>query len=238
MEGQARLRRVVVAALTDIWQDLPAHNRENLDEWLSRALPAVRTAQNASVALTNAYIASAMDRGPLALDLSQLVGAGVRNGTPPQEVYERPFVTLWSKLGAGADFERASSAALARATGTATLDVQLSMRATADAIDDLDSNLYGYRRVANPAACAFCKQVDGAYVKASAGFAYALHSGCGCGLEPNTEPHRGAVELADGSEVRAYQFGPLNESVAVREHGEVGAVLVGAGERFTSLSDI
>jgi hypothetical protein len=58
---------------------------------------------------------------------------------------------------------------------------------------------------------------------------------CGCGLEPNDEPHRGAVHLPDGTRVRENQYGPLNANVAVEDHGELGPVLVAPGQKFTSL---
>jgi hypothetical protein len=60
----------------------------------------------------------------------------------------------------------------------------------------------------------------------------ALHSGCECGVEPNREPHRGAVRLPDGTEIRKYAYGPLNDNVAVRNHGEYGPTLVGADHHF------
>ncbi len=229
---------MVVQALAQIWADLPGYDRENIDEWLSRAVPAVLTAQRASALVTDAYLGQALGRGPIGFNPSELIGAAVRNGVALEEVYQRPFVTLWSKLGENAGFEAASSAALARVKSTAAMDVQLSMRATADAVDVADTSFYGYRRVADPGACPFCLEVDGAYIKAADGFAYALHNGCGCSMEPNTEPHRGAVHLPDGSRVRAYQYGPLNDNVAVEQHGELGAVLVAPGDTFTSQADL
>ncbi len=229
---------MVVQALTKIWADLPGYDRVNVDEWLSRAVPTVLTAQRASALITDAYLGQALGRGPIGLNTEDLSGAAVRNGVAPEEVYQRPFVTLWSKLGEGMAFEQASEAALARATSTGAMDVQLAMRATADAVDEADTGFYGYERVADPGACAFCQEVNGAYVKAIEGYAYALHNGCGCSLEPNTEPHRGAVHLPDGSRVRAFQYGPLNDNVAVEQHGELGAVLVAPGDTFTSQADL
>jgi hypothetical protein len=238
IEGQARLRRLVEQALAGIWADLPGYDRENVDEWLSRTLPVIAAAQRSSVALTEAFLAQFLERRPLGLNPADLTGAAARNGVDPAEVYQRPFVTLWSGLSKGTAFADASSAALARATATGAMDVQLAMRATADAVDQADESFFGYTRVADGGACAFCQEVDGAYVKAAGGFAMALHNHCGCGLEPNPEPHRGAVHLPDGTRVRDYQYGPLNDVVAVHEHGELGAVLTGATDHFTSESHL
>jgi hypothetical protein len=227
-----------VAGLTRIWDSLPAYDRPNLDQWLSEALPVVAAAQRQSAALTNAYVARAMERQPLGLDTTELTGAGVRNGTPPETVYERPFVTVWSALGAGTQWEQAVADGLARATASGAMDAQLSMRAAAGAIDEADPNLYGYRRVADAGACDFCKAVDGAYIKGSSGFVMGLHNHCGCGLETLREPHPGAVHLSDGTQVRAYAYGPLNDDVALQHHGELGPVLVDPKQHFTSEAEL
>lgn len=236
IRGQEKLRRVTVRAVESIWRDLPGYDRENVDEWLSKVVPVALSAQRTSVALTEAFLARALRRQPLGLNPDDLIGAGARNGTPPETVYERPFVTLWTALGAGTLHDDALNAALARATSTAAMDVQLAFRATANAADE-QTNGYGYRRVANPNACAFCLEVDGAYVKGE-GYAMALHNHCGCGLEPLTEPHRRAVHLPDGTRIREYQHGPLNDSVAVHQHGELGAVLGAPEHNFTGPSDL
>jgi hypothetical protein len=192
-----------------------------VDEWLSRVLPAVEASQRASVALTEAYLARSLERQPVGIPQNELIGAAVRNGTPPATVYERPFVTLWGGLGSGLDSEAAARKALARATSTAAMDVQLSMRATADAVG-LERGIYGFRRAADAGACEFCRLVDGAYVKSAS--AFPLHNHCGCGLEPLASPHPLAAELPSG--------------VAVHEHGELGSVLTASGDYFTPESQI
>lgn len=236
--GERRLREGAAAALIRIWQGLPAYDRPNLDQWLSEALPVVEAAQRQSVALTNAYTARAMERQPLGLDLHELIGAAVRGGTPPDVVYERAFITVWSALKGHTEWAEAVDEGLARATSAVEMDTQLSMRATADAVERADPNLYGYRRVANPTACDFCKEVDGAYVKGSSGFVMGLHNHCNCSLEVLKEPHKGAVNLPDGTEIRPYAYGPLNDNVALQQHGELGPVLVDPHEHFTSSADL
>jgi hypothetical protein len=203
----------------DIWGSLPGYDRENVDEWLSRVVPVVETGQRSSSALTDAFLARRMGRQPLGV---AAIGAQTRNGTPPEEVYHRPFVTLWSKLGASIPFEDAASAALSRATGSAAMDMQLAMRSTAGQVNEADPAMYGFQRVADGGACEFCSLVDGAYVKD--GDAMPLHNNCGCGLEPLDAPHPLAAKLPSG--------------VAVHEHGELGAVLTAPGEHFTSESQI
>lgn len=222
--AEARLRRAVVGALEQIWRSLPGYDRPNVDEWLSRSVPVVLTGQRTSIALTEAYLASFLDRTPLGVDADAII-ASARAGADPAEVYRRPFVTLWTALGNGSRFEDASSAALARATATAAMDMQLAMRGTASAVQSADDGIYGYERVADGDACDFCSAIDGAYVKDAD--AYPLHDRCGCGLVPLTEPHPRAAFLPSGESVR--------EHYAIREHGEVGPLLVDPADHFTHL---
>lgn len=220
--GEQRLRRIVTGAVARAWRSLPAYNEADVDEWLLRVLPLVAGAQRQSVALTEAYLARSLDRRPIGINPAKLIGSAVRNGTPPEDVYRRPFVTLWSSLADGKGFEAATAAGLARATSTAAMDVQLAARATFGAVQGADDGVYGYQRVADGGACEFCQAVDGAYVKA--GDAMALHNNCGCSLEPLTAPHPRAAKLPDG--------------VAVHEHGELGPMLGSPDHDFTSITDI
>ncbi len=221
IEAQRRLRAVVVQAITQIWRGLPGYDKADLPQWYSNALPVVLASQRQSVALTEGFLAQFLKRPPLGVSPEHLIGAAVRNGTSPQTVYTRPFISLWTDLKAGKQFEQASSAALARATSSAEMDTQLSMRATADAVQQADDGIYGYQRVADPGACEFCSTIDGAYVKSAD--AYPLHNRCGCGLEPLTAPHPRAAKLPSG--------------VAVHQHGELGSVLTDSAHSFTTESE-
>lgn len=216
IEAERRLRVTAKQALTNIWNSLPGHDRVNLDQWLSEALPVVEAAQRASVNLTQAYLARSLETQPAALDPSLLIGAAARNGTSPEEVYTRPFVTLWSELKEGKLWNEAAAMGLDRATSSAATDVQLSMRETLTRVGEAESRIVGYERVADSGACAFCQEVDGAFLLS--GEPMPLHSGCGCGVE--------AVE----GERRIPT--PLPEGVGVVEHGELGPTLVDPSQHF------
>jgi hypothetical protein len=237
IEGQRRLRLIAQGLVGQAWRNLGSWNRADVSRFVELAVPAVTSAQRASVHLTDAYLAQALFRRPLGVNPADLIGAAVRNGTPPETVYERPFVNVWSALKDGKPFEDAFRSGLARAQSAAAMDVQLSMRATAGAVQSADEGIYGYERVADSGACEFCQEVDGAYVKSAD--AMPLHNHCGCGLEPLTAPDAHAVFLPSGARIREYQNGPLlstppPDTVAVHDHGELGPVLTGAGEHFTT----
>jgi hypothetical protein len=145
----------------------------------------------------------------------------VRGGVDPQTVYRRPFVTVWSALGAGKLWQDAVAAGLNRATSTAAMDVQLASRAAFREVQAADDQIRGYTRVPDGGACAFCLEVAGAFVKSAD--AMPLHNRCGCSLEPvlSTQPTT-----------------PVPDGVAVHEHGELGPVLTDPAHDFTAGSDL
>lgn len=219
IEAERRLRALAVGTVERTWRNLGGWNRVDVPGFLELVVPVVLTAQRQSVALTDAYLARALERQPIGVAAGEVIGSAARAGADPREVYERPFVTMWTSLGDGKQFSDAFNAGLARAKSTAAMDVQLAMRGTANLVQEADEAIFGYTRVADPGACEFCQEVDGAYVKSAD--AFPLHNFCGCGLEPNTEPHR----LAAASP----------PAVAIHEHGELGPMLGSPDHDFTQL---
>lgn len=215
IEAQRRLRVLTGRGVTQIWNALPGYDRADVPTWLSAVVPLVNAAQRQSVALTDGYLAQAMNRAPLGINPDALIGAAVRNGTSPNEVYTRPMIALWSGLAEGKLWADASSAALARAVSSSAMDVQLSMARTAQEIGRVDPQLQKFQRVADGSACAFCQEVDGAILNSDD--AMPLHNNCGCSVEP-----------ADDSA----SITPLPDSVAVNDHGELGPLLGDPSQSF------
>lgn len=236
VEIERRIREVSAAQIGNAWTNLGSWRDADIPRFLDTAVPTTLAAQRQSVLATSAFVSRFVGKPVRAVPVEQIM-RGIRNGATPEDVYVRPFKTLWTRLGAGEDFNAAMAAALQHALNSARMDPQLAMRDTADHLSKADLGFYGYTRQADSDACEFCQAVDGAYVKASEGFVMALHNNCGCGLQPNlTEPPDGAVFLPDGTQIREYQYGPLNENVAVRDHSELGPILGDPAHAFTSLN--
>lgn len=219
LDAQRRLREIVAAAVASTWTGLGSYDERDVARWLELVLPVVLAGQRQAAALTDAYLASALDRRPLGISPQLVTGPAVRAGAAPADVYRRPFVTVWTALADQTPWEQAVRDGLERATSTAEMDVQLAMRAASHQVQQADERLFGFRRAVNAGACKFCQLVDGAYVKSAD--AMPLHNRCGCGLEPLTAPHPRAAVLPDG--------------VAVREHGELGPLLTDPAHDFTEL---
>jgi hypothetical protein len=232
IELNAQLRKKSANGIERIWRGLPEYRDATLPDWLNAAVPLAQAAQRAQISLVDAYVARSLDRPVIGLDSNSII-ANYRNGASYNEVYARAYGEVWSALGAGASFSDAVERGLAKAVQTVVTDVQLAMRDSA-MLAQQEYGHFGYERVADGDACEFCQEVDGAYVKGP-DFVMDLHPGCGCGLEVLDEPHEGAVLLADGTEVRPYAYGPLNDNVAVYKHGELGSVLADPKHDFSEL---
>lgn len=215
---QARLRAITAQAVGNAWSRLPAYDEAQVPGFLAAAAPVVLAAQRQSALLTDAYIGRVLQRPPLGLPAADLIGPAVRDGVPADEQWRRPFVTTWTALANGTEWQIAVAAGFARATKMAETDVQLTQRAALQAIQDRDPAIRGYQRVADGGACDYCVMIDGAFVKSAE--AMPLHPGCGCGLEPVlTEVQPSAAPAG----------------VAVESHGELGPTLGDPSHVFTSL---
>ena len=219
----AALRTASSGRVGRAWSGLGSYDESDVPRFVRQAVPVVLAGQRQAVRLTNAYLAR-LTKGQLAaLDPDELVGASVRNGADPAEVYRRPFVNVWTALSKGVPWALAVAAGLARATSTADMDVALSTRAAASAFGGQDDRISGFQRVPDANACDFCLEVAGQ--RYSTDQLMPCHNRCGCTVEP-------IVDGRSYSQVRAP--GDDSADVAVHEHGELGPVLTNAEDHFTS----
>jgi hypothetical protein len=222
--AQERLRALVEQGITVVWSELPGYDEEHVDQFIERAVPFVLAGQRQAVSLTEAFLARAVGRQPLGVEREAVVAA-VRPGVEPEQVYRRPFVTVWSALQAGKQWEVAAQEGLERATSTAATDVQMSMRQTLRDVGEADDLILGYQRVPDGGACHFCQLVAGQrYHTADL---MPIHNRCGCG-----------VDVITGEERPDFSGKLDNDQVTVREHGELGPVLVDPAHEFTSTADL
>jgi hypothetical protein len=221
--AQARLRDAARRGVVQAWNSLGSYDEQDVSRWLALVVPFLLAVQRMSVTVTDAYVARALGRPPLGLDPLPVIDA-VRGDTRIPDVYRRPFVTVWSELKIGKEYEEAVAIGLDRAEASVATDVQLAQRGAMQAIQDADPTIFGYARKADPGACPYCVLLDGAYVLRAD--ALAMHPRCGCSLEPLTGPHPRAAHLPDGRSITELrrQDEPL-AGVTVFDHGEYGPTL-------------
>lgn len=226
-------RQVVRSHVETHWRALPDYRDNRIQPFLAQVLPIVRAGQERAVALTDAYLShKAGLQKPLGLSVEKLVGAAVRNGVEPSEVYQRPFVTVWSsieKIG----LSLAAIKAMNRLLSTAEMDVAMSARDASVAFgQDSESRTIGWTRVADPSCCDFCQSIDGAklYVDDPA----PLHNNCGCTVEPII----GSGERISREDFVAIEPGAVFDDAKIEMHGELGPVITNKDDDFTSASDL
>lgn len=233
----ARLRKAVEDATGRTWSALPHYDEPDVELWLSRVVPLVQAGQRQSVAITDLYLARALERQPIGVNAQDILAA-TRNGVTADEVYRRPFVEVWTALKGGQLWKDAVALGLERATSAAAMDVQLAMRDTSAQILGNDPNVIGFQRVPDGGACDFCL-VASEQMYHSEDLS-PLHNRCGCGVEPVTRDQTrestglGGPKIDPESRITAPEINK-DLTVAIEQHGELGPVLVDAADSFKSL---
>jgi hypothetical protein len=107
--------------------------------------------------------------------------------------------------------------------------VQLAMRQTLVDIGDQDDLILGYQRVPDTGACAFCRLVAGQRYRTNQ--LMPIHAHCGCGVDVITAANRADFTGKAANDLSVTRDGVTAE---VREHGELGPVLVDGQHEFTT----
>ena len=228
------------------WDALGSWRDDAAEQWIAELLPVLLAGQSGAVALTDAYLAEYLDAAPIGLVPDELIGSAVRGGAALEEVYTRPFRTVWAKLAEDKPLTEAVSAGRARTQATVAMDMQLSGRAAARE-GMARSGVVGYRRVVSGSStCDLCAIASTQRYRTED--LLPIHNRCGCVVAPivgERDPgqvinkdllrelrQRGAVKDITEQRQRAAA------KVATAEHGEVGPVLVNADHAFTGADDI
>lgn len=254
-------RARIIAAVLAAWAALPQYRDLDMNRFLGIVLPMIAGAQRLQAGLTASYLArlvSTMTGSPAALGAlpwDQLTGAALRNGTPPAEVYARPFVQVWTDLSRGQSLTEAVSHGQHRLADLIATDLQLARTHTARVVLSRDPRVVGYRRVPGAKACALCLIVSTQRYHTDR--LMPVHPGCQCGIAPivGTEDPGHVINAALLEQVHnavREMYGRTNRAageipgtdVAYRdliiqhEHGEIGPIIGVRGQHFTGPADI
>lgn len=180
IEAERRLRQVAENAVRVGWAALPDYSDAGVERFNAQVLPVIAAAQRNSAVVTSAYMARFTGKN-YDVDVDEVL-ASLRNGVAPEEVYRRPFVTVWTDLKEQKPYLDAVSAGLAHAMASAAIDVQLAMRQTVTVIAERDSGIYGYERVPNGGACDLC--LIASTQRYHSGDLMPIHNRCGCSVSP------------------------------------------------------
>lgn len=222
-------RNAVGDAVGRQWQRLGTYNEADVPRFVDAVSPIIAAGQSRAVALTSAYVARHTGSPIAGLSLDSL--PPIRNGVPPNVVYRRPFVGVWSALADDnydGDYEAATDIGQEMAKSSSLMDVALTVMAAYVGFSALGTGITAWRRVADPGCCAYCQNIDGAYTGPNE--PQPLHNRCGCTADPVThEVPSDATYLNAGS---------THDDTAIQEHGELGPVIADKSDHFTGPSGI
>lgn len=222
-----RLRVAAVRAAGITWDRLGSWDGPDAAQFARSVGPAVTGVQRAVATLTAGYLAREAQFSP-DLDPDQHIGAAVRAGADPIEVYRRPFVTYWTGLASGSGWAASQSKARARLVATAATDIQLAMRSSARSVMGQTDRITGYRRTLTGTSCPLCR--DAAGTEYATDQVMPIHGHCDCGLAPII----GSVDV--GAVINAAVPAVTAPAVSrVRAHDELGPVLTDERHQFSEV---
>ncbi|WP_030670672.1 hypothetical protein [Streptomyces rimosus] len=246
------LRQRLLALAGQLFGATGTYRDADADAFVERVLPVVLGAQRQVGALTDAYLTQMVADmfGGAALARGVELPAALR-GTPPEEVYRRPFVTVWTALSQGKPLAEAVRQGRDRLASIAATDLQLARReATRQSLAG-DSRVQFYRRFLRGSGnCALC--VIASTQRYRKERLMPIHPGCDCGTRPLAagqdpgqiidagllEDAHTAVAKATGQSDRGGRLPDYRDIIIDRHHGELGELLALRRHDFTGPKDI
>lgn len=229
----AAVRRRVVDFIRRAWGSLDSWRDTDIDRFVQQVTPIVLGGQMQTAAMTDAYLAAVQTAtfGSTFRPVGVPPDAATNlRGVPTADVYARTGPTVWRRLAEGAPLALAVAAGLNRAVSMAQTDLQLARTHTSRFVLSSNSGVSGFRRVIDPDACSLCEGADHLY---GVDELLPIHAGCACGSVPvfHGRPDPGTIHLGEPADDN-------RGDPVIREHGEIGPVLVSKDDDFTGPDDL
>lgn len=246
------LRTRLLTFVIGAFKALPNYRDGDAAAFIEQVLPVVLGAQQQMGQLTDGYLAQV---------IADMLGtapapAGVRlaedlRGTPPSEVYRRPFVTVWTALSNGKDMTDAVTQGANRLANITSTDMQLARtHATRQALAGNPRFRYFRRVLRGSFNCALC--VLASTQRYNKERLMPIHPGCDCGVRPipgDQDPGQvidedllreahAAVAKGTGKSDPGGRTPDYRSVIITREHGEIGPLLAVKRHDFTGPGDI
>lgn len=228
------IRRELRRLTSDVWRDVGGPGDDDLTAWLNLILPITSGAEVNIGQLVAAYLDELSTEWGITITPivtpEQVTGPVLRNGTPPEQVYARPVVDVRRELRRRRRIDRARETARKRAVVLADTDAVLAHRfAAASAFEAL--GFQHYRRVPTGRSCDLCRTAaENVYNVAQL---LPIHPHCDCRVLPDTAGFRVPQRDLPSIPPPSAPADPV-----VREHGELGPVLVDRAHDFTGPGDL
>lgn len=253
-EAKTALKRSLAETLRAYWASLTSHHKSSVELFVREAVPTVLAHEQVMAETTFNYLKAQYEELGQEFDArlreGRTTGAVIRNGVPPQQVYARPFVDVWTALDDGLSLPQAIDRGATRLDQLADVDIELTHDWTVRDIVG-QTRLAGYRRVLNGATnCALC--IVASTQRYRRGDLKKMHPGCNCTVAPiitDEDVHQVLDEdlLAQVHAEIAEKFGTsasdarridYRKILLTRQHGEYGPTLTYSTDKFTGPSGL
>jgi hypothetical protein len=245
------LRDRLITFVLSAFDSLSSYRDGDADEFLDRVVPVVLAAQQTMGQVTDAYltavIADMMDgaAAPAGVQLAEDL-----RGVPPDEVYRRPFVSVYSALAAGHDLADAVGQGRNRLLSITETDLQLARTHAARQSMQRNGARFFRRRLSGSKNCALC--VIASTQRYRVENLMPIHPGCHCEPEPipgDRDPGQiidesllreahAAVAQGVGKADAGGRAPDYRQVIVTREHGEYGPLLAVRRHEFTGPDDV
>ncbi|WP_058631105.1 hypothetical protein [Microbacterium oxydans] len=239
------------------WNSMGSWRDDDIARLLATVAPRVQAGQQRISDITDAYMARvAAEQGYTVT--GRTFEASTRNlrGISDETLYARPFATMHDSLSKGQSVTAAVAAGKTRLQSIVTTNLQLAKTHSARRAMQSGGVSMTERVLTGRENCTMC--VIASTQRYWARDLQPIHPGCDCGQRPyNGDPDvqiihpdrlgliHSTIESQFGSSDRGARLIDGKNSIsdyldliAVREHGELGAVLTWRDQHFTSASEI
>ncbi|EFE74567.1 hypothetical protein K7395_24760 [Streptomyces filamentosus] len=247
----ASLRDRLIGFVLDAFDSLGSYRDADAALFIERVLPIVLGVQQQLGQITDAYLSAVIAdmMGGAAAPAGVAVAEELR-GVPPEDVYRRPFVQVWTALSRGHDVVDAIGQGRTRLLSITETDLQLARTHAARDSMERGGARYFRRRLSSGKNCALCTIASTQRYRVEN--LMPIHPGCHCKPEPlpgNRDPGHVIDEqlLKDAHAAIARDLGESDaggrapdyrEVIITREHGEYGPLLAVRRQNFTGPDDL
>ncbi|MGA5869261.1 hypothetical protein [Streptomyces cinereoruber] len=245
------LRTRLLTFVLGAFDGLRALRDADVVEFLDRVVPVVVATQAQMGQVTDAYLSAVMADmlGATAAPAGVVLPEALR-GTPPEEVYRRPFVQAWTALADGKDFLDAREMGRNRLLSIAETDLQLARTHAAQQSMTRGGARFYRRRLSGGKNCALCTIASTQRYRVAD--LMPIHPGCHCKPEPlpgDKDPGQvideqllkeahDAVAQGVGASDAGGRSPDYRQVIITRQHGEIGPLLAVRRQNFTGPDDI
>ena len=218
----------------------------DLARFVSQVSPVVLASRRQVSSMTDAYLTQVLQSSGIKPPRRGPIDTATLRGVPVDEVYARPYQSVWTSLSNDVAYPDAVATGASRLVDLIATDMQLAMTHTSRDVLTHSRGVTGYSRSPSGVnTCALCEIASTqVYYKADL---MPIHPNCGCGVDIISESKpwdqsaadqrlydtHAAVQDALGMDDPSARAPDYRKLIVTREHGEIGPMLARASDRFT-----